>query len=189
MHFARNVCVAEHTEGEVLQDWSKTHGLIGMLATILFEHRHPDLSVALKTGHRDLNSLNSYQYLCWETSFAQHRSIATSGCHLNESWIEYNNTKESQKRIIRDSIVTDQERPNGAYMVSADPTAEKTFFDFVSRSLFSHVEAVTRNNISVTTNPYKDPLRHGEDKEWFWVKSYSKCEHTREIDICFKDFQ
>lgn len=107
MRLVRTACVAEKVEGEDLKSWSSTHGLRGTFATILYEQRHSDSSVALRTCHRVLHSLKSYQHLCGETGLAQQRHLDISGSQQGESYINCNNSKESKKRVKRGSVAAD----------------------------------------------------------------------------------
>lgn len=59
MRLLKNACVAKKLKGKELKKRSTTHGLQGTLATILFDHRHLDSSVALRTGHRYLTVLKA----------------------------------------------------------------------------------------------------------------------------------
>lgn len=57
----KDACVQKHIDGEETKQLSTSHGLRRTPATSLFKHGHSYSSVAIRTDHRVLNSLNSNQ--------------------------------------------------------------------------------------------------------------------------------
>lgn len=63
--------------------WNISHGLRGILVTIIIEAGHFGYMICLRTGHDDPRSLQSYQYLRIELGVRQQHDIL-SEIDLNE---------------------------------------------------------------------------------------------------------
>lgn len=74
----KRACIAEGISGLGGKLWVTNHSLRGTLASILFEAGHSNSSVAMRTGHRQMQSLKSYQNLRGGDGLRQQRDLLGS---------------------------------------------------------------------------------------------------------------